>query len=45
MTEAMPFLQKTILLSYDPRPFRIGLFLVFGANHEGKIQPFRNEGI
>lgn len=20
MTEAMPFLQKTILLSYDPRP-------------------------
>ena len=21
MTEAMPFLQKTILLSYDPRPF------------------------
>ena len=22
MTEAMPFLQKTILLSYDPRPFR-----------------------
>ena len=22
MTEAMPFLQKTILLSYDPRPFK-----------------------
>ena len=22
MTEAMPFLQKTILLSYDPRPLR-----------------------
>ena len=22
MTEAMPFLQKAILLSYDPRPFR-----------------------
>ena len=21
MTEAMPFLQKAILLSYDPRPF------------------------
>ena len=28
MTEAMPFLQKTILLSYDPRPFGTGL--VFG---------------
>ena len=29
MTEAMPFLQKTILLSYDPRPFvrRIFCFL------------------
>ena len=26
MTEAMPFLQKAILLSYDPRPFRTGLF-------------------
>ena len=26
MTEAMPFLQKTILLSYDPRPFTAGLF-------------------
>ena len=26
MTEAMPFLQKTILLSYDPRPFSRGLF-------------------
>lgn len=26
MTEAMPFLQKTILLSYDPRPFWRGDF-------------------
>lgn len=26
MTEAMPFLQKAILLSYDPRPFGKGLF-------------------
>ena len=26
MTEAMPFLQKTILLSYDPRPFGTGIF-------------------
>jgi len=24
MTEAMPFLQKTILLSYDPRSFHRG---------------------
>ena len=27
MTEAMPFLQKAILLSYDPRPFDSGDFL------------------
>ena len=27
MTEAMPFLQKAILLSYDPRPFGVGDFL------------------
>ena len=26
MTEAMPFLQKTILLSYDPRSFASGIF-------------------
>ena len=26
MTEAMPFLQKAILLSYDPRPLARGLF-------------------
>ena len=25
MTEAMPFLQKAILLSYDPRPLSHGL--------------------
>ena len=29
MTEAMPFLQKTILLSYDPRPFFGGVFITF----------------
>ncbi len=28
MTEAMPFLQKAILLSYAPRPFRESFFLV-----------------
>lgn len=27
MTEAMPFLQKAILLSYAPRPFPEGLFM------------------
>ena len=35
MTEAMPFLQKAILLSYDPRPFGLGIFLwwtVQGSN-------------
>ena len=26
MTEAMPFLKNTILLSYDPRPFGRELF-------------------
>lgn len=28
MTEAMPFLQKVILLSYDPRPFCGGALLM-----------------
>ncbi len=27
MTKAMPFLQKAILLSYDPRRFGRGVFL------------------
>ncbi len=26
MTEAMPFLQKAILLSYGPRPFGVVVF-------------------
>ena len=34
MTEAMPFLQKTILLSYDPRSFGRGFFLVCARNFE-----------
>lgn len=34
MTEAMPFLQKTILLSYDPRPFPAGSFLVPSEQEE-----------
>ena len=29
MTEAMPFLQKTILLSYDPRSLPEGAFPVY----------------
>lgn len=28
MTKAMPFLQKAILLSYDPRRFALGLFFL-----------------
>ena len=28
MTEAMPFLQKAILLSYDPLPFKAGFHAV-----------------
>ena len=30
MTEAMPFLQKAILLSYDPLPFGRGPFRMPG---------------
>ncbi len=30
MTEAMPFLQKAILLSYAPRPLHRGDFLYLG---------------
>ena len=29
MTEAMPFLRKLILLSYDPRPCAKGGFVLF----------------
>ena len=32
MTEAMPFLQKTILLSYDPRPFAEVLLFIEHVN-------------
>lgn len=31
MTEAMPFLQKTILLSYDPRPLRAAVLFCCGG--------------
>ncbi len=31
MTEAMPFLQKAILLSYDPQPFSRGGFVSFNS--------------
>lgn len=31
MTKAMPFLQKAILLSYDPRRLGRGCFFIFGA--------------
>lgn len=40
MTEAMPFLQKTILLSYDPRPFTPGaLFWNDNVNFTDPIPP------
>ena len=32
MTEAMPFLQKAILLSYAPRSLRRSVFVVTGEN-------------
>ena len=35
MTKAMPFLQKAILLSYDPRRFRQGVF--HGKNAEQRL--------
>ena len=36
MTEAMPFLQKVILLSYDPRPFGWGYFSKISCNPREK---------
>ena len=35
MTKAMPFLQKAILLSYDPRPLGRGIFkgLIMNSFH------------
>ena len=33
MTEAMPFLRKIILLSYDPRPFLRCVLFVSGLFH------------
>ena len=43
MTEAMPFLQKAILLSYDPRPFGRDFFMaafqeVVHTNKNGSLQ-------
>ena len=35
MTEAMPFLQKTILLSYDPRSFPTELLLMSYVRSRG----------
>ena len=35
MTEAMPFLQKTILLSYDPRPLQAGLLFPAPCRERG----------
>ena len=40
MTEAMPFLQKTILLSYDPRPFGGGRFFV-----DEEVEVFNDENM
>ena len=38
MTEAMLFLQKTILLSYDPRPFAGGLGYLFGETYSASAR-------
>ena len=34
MTEAMPFLRKLILLSYDPRPSAPGVFFMLLRNYK-----------
>ena len=39
MTEAMPFLQKAILLSYDPRPFGGAVF--YASKLQIKFSSFR----
>ena len=36
MTEAMPFLQKAILLSYAPRPIAGGVFFLLHKQRAGK---------
>ena len=36
MTEAMPFLQKAILLSYDPRPFSGGPYNTITLEENGE---------
>ena len=44
MTKAMPFLQKVILLSYDPRPFVAGFFLALlwgPAQRGGADAPYK----
>lgn len=38
MTEAMPFLRKLILLSYDPRPCSRERFFVLGKYSRIKIE-------
>lgn len=40
MTEAMPFLQKAILLSYDPRPLRRGGFYLRRRGRKGAFTGF-----
>ena len=42
MTEAMPFLQKTILLSYDPRPYCRGSLPKGCAASGVVLQPLRH---
>lgn len=36
MTKAMPFLQKVILLSYDPRPFVRGRFFAVSMSQASR---------
>ena len=44
MTEAMPFLRKLILLSYDPRPSARGLLLYHYIINISPIDPAKMEG-
>ena len=38
MTKAMPFLQKAILLSYDPRPIWRSIFLPRNGYNKGCVK-------
>ena len=44
MTEAVPFLQKAILLSYDPRPLERGVFYDRADQKRDTYEPAEGDG-